>query len=539
MNPILQVLVSVIGTLSAYGLFLVAQYVYWQLTSPLQTLPGPPNSSFMYGNSREIQDAENSVVHEKWVEEYGSTITYKWFFENRLYTLDAKALNHVLMNSYDYQKPEIIRWNLKNILGSGILVQEGDEHKLQRKVMNPAFGASQIRELTEIFVDESLHLRDVWMAQVGTDDKSARVDVLSWLSRMTLDVIGRSGFNYRFNALGSTEPDELNKAFSIIFGTSTRLTLWTMLQSFIPILRVFPTSNESTKKDARQTMDRIGQQLLQESKKHLMATGEKGNNWRAKDLLSLLVRSNMSKDIAPNQRMSDEDVIAQVPSFIVAGHETTSTATTWALYALTQHKEIQRKLREELLQVPTESPTMDILNSLPYLDAVVRETLRVHAPVPSTGRVAMKNDILPLATPFTDKNGVVHDGIPVRKGESIFIPILAMNRAKSLWGEDAREFNPERWMKPDGIPNSVSSIPGVWGNMMSFLGGPHACIGYRFSLVEMKALLFVLVRAFEFDLAVPKEDIISKTSIVQRPHLKSEPEKGSQLPLYIKPYIPS
>lgn len=57
MNPILQVLVSVIGTLSAYGLFLVAQYVYWQLTSPLQTLPGPPNSSFMYGNSREIQDA--------------------------------------------------------------------------------------------------------------------------------------------------------------------------------------------------------------------------------------------------------------------------------------------------------------------------------------------------------------------------------------------------------------------------------------------------------------------------------------------------
>lgn len=94
------------------------------------------------------------MVHEKWVEEYGSTITYKWFFENRLYTLDAKALNHVLMNSYDYQKPEIIRWNLKNILGSGwlifslpghypphiidfsgILVQEGDEHKLQRKVM--------------------------------------------------------------------------------------------------------------------------------------------------------------------------------------------------------------------------------------------------------------------------------------------------------------------------------------------------------------------------------------------------------------------
>ncbi|KIK57951.1 hypothetical protein GYMLUDRAFT_45751 [Collybiopsis luxurians FD-317 M1] len=540
MHIITQIAVSVFGTLSAYGLFLGAQFLYQQLTSPLRNLPGPPNSSWIYGNSKEIQSAANSVAHEKWVEEHGNTIVYKWFFSYRLFTLDVKAINHVLMSGpYTYQKPGFLQRFLTDLLGSGLLVQESDQHRLQRKVMNPAFGGAQIREMTDIFVEESLHLKDIWLSQMSSDDKATRIDVPLWLSRMTLDVIGRAGFNYRFNALDSIEPDPLNKAFSTIFGTANKISLWTVFRNLIPILRVFPTANGSTMKESKSIMDRIGRELLEESKRHLYATGEKDENWSARDLLSLLVRSNMSKDIAENQRMTDEDVLAQIPTFLVAGHETSATATTWALFSMVKNKEIQRKLREELLEVTTENPTMDVLNSLPYLDAVVRETLRIHAPVAGTSRVATKDDILPLEIPFTDKNGVVHDGVRVRKGETIFIPILAMNRSKALWGEDARDFKPERWITPGGVPSAVSAIPGVWGNMLSFLGGPHACIGYRFALVEVKALLFVLVRAFEFDLAVPEEDVIAKTSIVQRPHLKSEPEKGSQLPLLIKPYVPS
>jgi len=70
---------------------------------------------------------------------------------------------------------------------------------------------------------------------------------------------------------------------------------------------------------------------------------------------------------------------------------------------------------------------------------------------------------------------------------------------------------------------------------MSFLGGPRACIGYRFSLVEMKAILFTLVRTFEFELAVPVSEIGSKSTMVQRPVLRSDPNRP-QLPLLIKPY---
>jgi len=157
-------------------------------------------------------------------------------------------------------------------------------------------------------------------------------------------------------------------------------------------------------------MNEIGQKLLVETKAHLKAT-EGGSAWRAKDLLSLLVRSNMNKDNPDSQRMSDSDVVAQVPTFLIAGHDTTSASTTWALYALSTHQSVQDKLRQELLSVPTEQPTMEDLNALPYLDAVVRETLRFHSPAPETGRMAVKDDVLPLDKPVTDVNGVVHGEI--------------------------------------------------------------------------------------------------------------------------------
>jgi cytochrome P450 len=108
-------------------------------------------------------------------------------------------------------------------------------------------------------------------------------------------------------------------------------------------------------------------------------------------------------------------------------HKTTSTATTWALFALTQNIAAQTRLRAELLSVPTETPSMEELNALPYLDCVVREVLRVYPPVISTGtsrflfslayagilignaaRVATLDDVVPLATPWTDADGTAH-----------------------------------------------------------------------------------------------------------------------------------
>ena len=88
-----------------------------------------------------------------------------------------------------------------------------------------------------------------------------------------------------------------------------------------------------------------------------------------------------------------------------------SVTMSWALYALSQNKRIQTKLRQELSKLSTDNPTMDDLNGLPYLDAVVRETLRLYPAVPNVARTATKDDCIPLSKPFTDRKGIVHNEI--------------------------------------------------------------------------------------------------------------------------------
>ncbi|KAG8681346.1 hypothetical protein FRC08_015699 [Ceratobasidium sp. 394] len=278
------------------------------------------------------------------------------------------------------------------------------------------------------------------------------------------------------------------------------------------------------------TMRRIGLKLIDDKKAALTQDFKTGSTTQGRDLLTLLIKSNMAYE-NEGQRMSDDEVLGQISTFLTAGHETTSTSTTWALYALSRHPKVQHKLRQELLDSGLgDEPSMTDLDKLPYLDKVVRECLRVHPAVPSTVREAAHEVHIPLSRPIKDRNGVERSSITVQEGDAVFIPILAMNRAKEIWGEDSMEFKPERW---DNLPEAAKDMPGVWGHLMTFIHGNRSCIGYRFALIEMKALMYSLIRAIEFDID-PNLEIESKSSIVTRPRVVSEPEKGNQMPLICK-----
>lgn len=184
--------------------------------------------------------------------------------------------------------------------------------------------------------------------------------------------------------------------------------------------------------DARTVMRRIGARLVQERKLALSngASEDDAGEDReyGKDLLSLLVKANNMSD-PEAASMSDEDVqdresashshLTPVPpphshtaavalntsfyphteiaTFIVAGHETSSAGIAWCLHCLSNNVEAQGRLRDEILHLGTDSPDMEQMKSLKYLDYVVREGLRLYPPIPSTSRVAMKDDILPLS----------------------------------------------------------------------------------------------------------------------------------------------
>ncbi|KAJ6599775.1 cytochrome P450 [Mycena vulgaris] len=527
--------ISIATTVTCYVLYRLAKVLYQELTSPLRNLPGPSGAHPILGHFKQLNN--DSTLTQQWRDKFGPNFQYRAIlYQRALYTSDTTALNHILMKDHLYQKGPIERNSLKNLLGNGLLVVETDEHRRQRKILNPAFGVVQIRELTDIFSQKSAQLRDIWAQQI-MEDGSPEIEVLGWLRRTTLDVIGQAGFNYECRALEpGTQANELVHVLrNLLHSSQSQIeTAIRLIQALIPALNIIPTRVGKITNAARNKMFEIGSQLLTDSKAITKVDGGTG-----RDLLSIMVKANMAEDLPDNQRLSDADVIAQVPTFLLAGHETTSAATAWALHALSMHPSVQTQLRNELMSVPTASPTVDLLSaeSLPYLERVVREVMRVHSPVAFTFRTAMEDDVLPLAKPFVNTRGKLCDSIPVRKGTILRIPIAGVHLEKDIWGEDAAEFRPDRWAE---IPDAVKEIPGVWGNLLTFLAGPHNCIGFRFALVEMKVLLFTLVRAFEFEPAVQEGEIMASATAVQRPKLRSERKQGGKLPMIVRPVgVPS
>ncbi|KAH9941609.1 cytochrome P450 [Epithele typhae] len=428
---------------------------------------------------------------------------------------------------------------------------------------------------------------------------SSRIDVLPWLARATLDVIGEAGFGYHFGALESAaerrgDESELARAYGVIFGTARKFRVMTILQVWFPFLRHFRRENSATQQ-ATEVTRKIGLELIEQRRSAIAAEelSEKADAIEGdktaldRDLLSVLIRSNISQE--PSKQMSINEILNQISTFLAAGHETSSSALTWMLFALGRHPEVQKRLREELRSVdlpspfspspgslsastspsvspstpssshpsspclssafssthhiPTPTPELlDRLVHLPYLDAVVREGLRLYAPITTTMRVATAPDAVPLATPIVDARGRACTSIAVAPGDIISVPIQAMNTLGSRGDES--EFMPERWLRAgaDAEGERRKGVQGLWANMLTFGGGNpvngnRSCIGYRFALSEIKVFLYVLVRDLEFS-ADPAVEIEKKVNVVTRPCVKSEPERGNQMPLYVRQASP-
>ncbi|KAJ6510750.1 cytochrome P450 [Mycena sanguinolenta] len=517
-----QILLPIAVTILFYVLYHALPIVYRELISPLRHMAGPENSSLLLGNSQEMMQDPNLM--DRWRNQFGRTFRFKGIFSiSELHTSDMKAIQHIISNGSVYRRAPFARARSALLTGNGILSADLDDHKRFRRIVNPPFGVAQMRVLTEIFIEKSIQLRDILAQKIREDSP---IEVISMLCYQCL----KPGFNHDFHALDpDKKPNELNEVLKQLFTSphANRYNIFRLVQSHIPILGLIPLPGRSLLVAARNQMYSIGQQILERSKAEIQSE----KNFAGKrDLLSALLRANLSTEIPAKQRLSDRELISQIPTFFVAGHETTSLAASWALHALSVDTTAQKKLREELLTISTDNPTMDELNSLPYLEKVVRETLRIYSPVISRHRMAMREDVLPLSQPYRDEQGKLHDSLVIPKGQTIYIPILAVNTDQDIWGPDSKEWKPERW---DQIPHEVSAIPSVWGNLLTFFAGPHNCVGFRFAVLEVKVFLFTIIRAFEVEKTVP----IGRTAETpQRPIILGDDSGKSSLPLIFKAY---
>ncbi|KAA1466940.1 cytochrome P450 [Dentipellis sp. KUC8613] len=527
-----------------YSIAKALRRIHALLTSPLRDLRGPPSLSWVTGSVKGVYEADAPEAFASWVKEYGPTFKYHSFGNiNKMITVDLKAINHILAHTMEFYRSDRARFILHKLTGDGILAMEGTRHRLQRKILNPAFGTQQIRSFMNIFVDKSVQLRDVLTAKFAAEaprkDGAIQVDMFDWLGKLSLDIIGLAGFDYAFDSMTAPEdqPNELYKAVHTI--SSGMYSVIFILSIIFPPARLIPTKRSRELARAHTVIRRISARIVEEKKAALIASSigdsskavEK-NSIEGRDLLSQLIKANMAVDIPDDARLNDEELVSQIPTFIIAGHETLSTSMSWTLLLLSCNKKAQDKLRAELRAYPRDVPSMEELDSFPYLDAVLREGLRLHSPIPATERVPLEDCVIPVDNEYLDRHGNLRREIRLNKGDNIFIPLRELHTMKEIWGDDAAEFNPDRW---DNLPETAKALPGVFHPILSFTAGPHSCIGYRFSVIEAKAILFTLIRAFEFDMAVPEEKIIRKTLIVGRPHVIDDLQKGPQLPLLIRP----
>ncbi|KII90147.1 hypothetical protein PLICRDRAFT_108574 [Plicaturopsis crispa FD-325 SS-3] len=525
--------------------------------SSLDNVGGPPRESFATGNLKQFFDWQGWSFHEQILARWGRVIKIHGLFgDKRLYVSDPLALYDILMKNQDnYEETPLftatVSWVLQvgtescHDIGMCTLIScgLGNHHKRQRKLLNPVFSVKHMRHMIPLFYQTTRKLQTVLASAVSSGPKE--IDMLEWMSRTALELIGQSGLGVSFDSLEGESDNPYANAVKAFFPTISSFFLPILLLPYAknigtPAFRRFVVEHMPWKRGqvVRSIVDEMWEnsKKVYEDKKAALAAGEDAvvaQVGQGKDIMSILLRANMDAD--GEDRLSDEELLSQMSGLVFAAMDTTSSALARTLHQLSIHPAEQEKLRAEIVAARREEGELDHdeLVALPYLDAVCRETLRLFAPVPFISRTTVKDTVLPLSEPIRGQDGRELSSIAVPENTDIIIGILAINRDPLIWGPDATQWRPERWLEP--LPESVTNakIPGVYANMMTFLGGPRSCIGFKFSQLEMKVVLSLLVEVLSFAPSGDKDIQWNLGQGIQTPSIVGLDETRAQLPLKV------
>ncbi|PLB55569.1 cytochrome P450 [Aspergillus steynii IBT 23096] len=491
-------------TRSTVGMFFLLSFVatvakiVYKLTlypayfSSVGHIPSPSRRSWLTGNSKSFFIESPFEEMREWITSIPNNGLIRYYIAGnleRVLLTSPKSLSELLAHKvYEFPKPDIIRASLARVTGEhGLLLVEGDEHKQQRKNLMPAFAYRHIKEIYPIFWTKSAE-----MVKCIEDDLKNRADptdnivcIGTWASRATLDIIGVAGMDHDFDALRNPN-NELQRQYQTIMSDPPLgmkvLYVFAMMMGNPGWVTKLPLKRNEDIMNASEVIRSVARQMIREKHQKL------NTDTTGVDILSVALQSGS---------FTEDELIDQMMTFLGAGHETTSTALQWAIYALCKHPDVQARLRDEvrsnLPSISTDHPaplSATTLDALPYLSAVCNEILRFHPSVPSTVRIASRDTTLV--------------NTPIPKGTLFLIAAAVINHNKELWGPDADQFNPERWLGP-GRANTGGAANNY--AYLTFLHGPRSCIGQGFAKAELACLVASLVGRFEMVLAHPEKKL--------------------------------
>jgi cytochrome P450 len=353
-----------------------------------------------------------------------------------------EGVQRVLTARTGYRKDNRFYAEVRAVLGDGLLTSQDDEWLGQKQTLQPMFVRSQMDSYGAVVTEEAAALVDRWRG-------AAQVSLHPEMTRFTLRVIGRVLFGSDLTALVPL----VERHLPWLSGDVYR-------RAFTPVRppRSWPTPGNRRTRQALVELSTALDSLIAERRRR----PDPGS-----DLLGLLVRG-----------ASDQEARDQLLVFLFAGHDTTSTALTFALHLLGNHPAVQDRTVDELDQVLAGRPaTAADLPRLPYLNQVLKEALRLYPPAYATSRRVTDGDEV--------------DGYQLPAGADVAVYPWCTHRHPRLW-DDPERFDPDRFTpEREARRHRYAWFP--------FGGGPRACIGAQLSLLEAGITVATVLRAFRLD----------------------------------------
>lgn len=430
--------------------------------------PPGPKGHFLVGVLPEFRKDPAGFL-ERMARQYGDVV-YIPLGRQHIYCVShPDAIRDVLVTHQNKFKKSRMLERARVLLGDGLLTSEGDHHRRQRRLVQPAFHRDRLAGYGAVMVERSAAVRDQWKP-------GEPFDVLQEMMRLTLAIVAKTLFSTDVDS----EAGDIHAALTEVFGLFEII-----LMPFSEILEKLPLPSVRRFQRARQRLDKTIYRLIAERRAHPRDTG---------DLLSMLLLASDEEGDAPGRGMTDTQVRDEALTLFLAGHETTANALTWAWYLLSQNPGAERSFHAELDQVLAgRLPSVEDLPRLRYSESIFAETLRLYPPAWGIGRRALED--------FSVGEFV----IPAR---SVVLMSPYVVHRDPRWFADPIVFRPERWLTDDPARPKFAYFP--------FGGGARVCIGERFAWMEGTLLLAAIGQRWRLRLE-PGHRVETHARITLRP----------------------
>jgi len=511
----------ILAALSACsGVFLlkIVTLIWWK---PLQIkryfesqgIRGPPYR-LLYGNAadiaRMVTQAKSTPMpwshdilprllphYHLWTKTYGEDFIFWFGPKATLNVPHPELIQEILSNKFGHYEKSSANPLARKWVGQGLLDLKGEKWVQHRKIIGPAFHLDLLKGMVPTIVERTANMLEDW-TKLLLSSSEAEVEVHKEFRNLTADVIAHTAF-------GSSYAE--GKHFFNIQHQLINFAAESLRRVYIPGFRFLPTRMNRHCWKLEKELRRCIMQVIEARER--IAGKEKSGSYGA-DLLGLMM-STKKIQVGGNVqdvRMTTEEIVDECKIFYFAGHETTSSLLTWTMILLGMHQDWQERARKEVLEVCGKNayPDADSVNRLKIVAMILNEALRLYPPAVLLRRQTYK----PM------KLG----SLSIPAGIGLLLPILAIHHDPSLWGNDAKEFNPSRFS--EGIAKAAKHPLAF----MPFGNGPRICVGQNFALLEAKVVLAMVLQQFSF---------VTSPSYAHAPIvvLTMQPQHGAQVILHM------